>query len=322
MSSRSKKITLVLGAGASHAMGYPLGSSLRSKILELGIPGRQVFAIPAGLYFEDGLLLRFIDAFRRSQMTSIDAFLARRLEFLEIGKRSIAALLLEVEDEQRLINIEHQDHWYRYFFNRFAAENWEHLDFSNISIVTFNYDRSLEKFLHESIRESYGKSDVDAAAKLRTLKIIHIYGSLGSPISGDADYLPYGGAVTAEKVQAAASLLRVIPEGRDDDDTLNVARGMLSEADCIAFMGFGFDETNVARLHAKQTCRRKQPHPDFAYKDRQIVATCMGFTSAESTKAFHLIGQQVEGYHAPSTDPPGFHSIRCLDLLRETLILD
>lgn len=111
MLSRPKNITLVLGAGASHPMGYPVGAGLRSKILDLGIVDRQSFAIPAGLYHEDGLLQIFVDSFRRSQMFSIDAFLARRPEFSEIGKRSIAALLLEVEDEQRLLNTERRDHW-------------------------------------------------------------------------------------------------------------------------------------------------------------------------------------------------------------------
>ncbi len=260
-------------------MGYPVGSGLRSKILNLGIIDRQAFAIQAGLYYEDGLLHRFVDSFRRSQMLSIDAFLARRPEFSEIGKRCIAALLLEIEDEHRLVNTENRDHWYRYFFNKFAAESWEYLSFSDISIATFNYDRSLEKFLHESIKESYGKSDAEAAEKLSTLKIVHIYGSLGSPVPGDKNLLPYGGAITERKVKTAANSLRVIPEGRDDDDALTTARKMLSEADRIAFMGFGFDETNVARLHAQETCRRKQKHPDLLFKNRQIVATCMGFTS-------------------------------------------
>lgn len=322
MSSQPKKITLVLGAGASHAMGYPVGSGLRSKILELGIVDRQSFAIPAGLYYENGQLQRFVDSFRRSQMLSIDAFLARRPEFSEIGKRSIAALLLEVEDEQRLLNTEHRDHWYRYFFNKFAAESWEHLDFSNISIATFNYDRSLEKFLHESIKESYGRSDAEAAVKLNTLKIVHIYGSLGSPVPGANNHLPYGGEVTEPKVKIAADSLRVIPEGRDDDEALKIAREMLSRAERIAFMGFGFDETNVARLHAEKTCKRNQNQSVITYTNRKIVATCMGFTSAESLKAFRLIGQELDSYHSPSTEPPGFYPSNCLDMLRETLILD
>ena len=322
MSSRPKKITLVLGAGASHAMGYPVGAGLRSKILEVGNTDRQHFAITAGLYFEEGLLQRFVDSFLRSQMFSIDAFLARRPEFSDIGKRSIAALLLEVEDELRLRSTESRDHWYRYFYNRFAAESWEHLDFSNISIVTFNYDRSLEKFLHEAIKESYGKSDAEAAVKLDSLKIVHVYGSLGSPVPGKKDHLTYGGPVTAAKVKVAANSLKVIPEGRDDDAALNSARDMLTGADRIAFMGFGFDEVNVARLHAKQTCTRRVAQSGGLNKNRTIVATCMGFTSAEAKKAFQLIGQEFESYEPLTPIPTGFYSGSCLDLLRETLILE
>lgn len=319
MLSRYQKITLVLGAGASHAMCYPVGSELRRKILDLDKGDREIFAISAGLYGGDGLLSKFIGSFRRSQMFSIDAFLARRTEFSDIGKRSIAALLLEMEDEGLLFNIENKDHWYRYFFNKFATESWEHLDFSKISIATFNYDRSLEKFLHESIKASYDRSDAEAAAKLKTLKIVHIYGCLGSPILGEDNYLAYGGEVTAERVKLAAGSLLVIPEGRDNDASLIMARDMLSEADRIAFMGFGFDETNVARLLATDTCKKKKQQPGDMYKERRIVATCMGFTSAESMKAFRLIGQVLE---SACEDPPDFYKSNCLDLLRETLILE
>jgi hypothetical protein len=52
---------------------------------------RQSYAIPAGLYSEDNLLQKFVNSFKQSQMFSIDAFLARRPEFSEIGKRSVVA---------------------------------------------------------------------------------------------------------------------------------------------------------------------------------------------------------------------------------------
>jgi hypothetical protein len=90
MSSRPKNITLVLGAGASDAMGYPVSSDLRNK-LSLSMVDRQSYAIPAGLYSEDNLLQKFVNSFKQSQMFSIDAFLARRPEFSEIGKRSVVA---------------------------------------------------------------------------------------------------------------------------------------------------------------------------------------------------------------------------------------
>ena len=322
MSSKVKKITLVLGAGASYAVGYPVGTGLRNKICELATPAREYIALPAGLLsFEGGILHNFVNAFRKSQMFSIDAFLARRPEYVNIGKMAIATILLEIENENHLLTTDHTDHWYRYFYNKFASESWDHLDFSNISIITFNYDRSLEKFLHSSIKESYGKSDAEAAEKLDTLKIIHVYGSLGSPITGKPDYLSYGGEVSDDKVKIAANSLRVIPEGRDDDKALEIAREMLSNADRIAFLGFGFDETNVARLHPEQTCKKIMKDSTFI-KNRQIFATCKGLTAAESMKAFKLLGQDLVEYHAPTMDPPGFHSSNCLKMLRETLLLD
>lgn len=322
MSSKTKKITLVLGAGSSTSVGYPVGAGLRTKIFQLATQERQPFAIQAGLYTNDAQLHQFVSAFRKSQMLSVDAFLARRSEYAEIGKMAIATLLLEIEDEQHLLDVDHKNHWYRYFYNKFASESWSSLDFSDITIVTFNYDRSLEKYLHVSIKESYGKTDLEAAEKLETLKVIHVYGSLGSPIAGKADYLAYGGEISEDKVKIAANTIKVIPEGRDDDETLECARKMLANADCIAFMGFGFDETNVARLRPLETCQKKIRQEGAFYKNRKIIATCKGFTPAESMKAFRLIGQDTEGFHPDYSHPPGFHADDCLTMLRETLFLD
>jgi hypothetical protein len=78
------KLALVLGAGSSLSMGYPTGTELRRLILE---------ELPTELLCESGEYTeydigQFVKQFRASQMFSIDAFLARRNDFSDIGKKS------------------------------------------------------------------------------------------------------------------------------------------------------------------------------------------------------------------------------------------
>jgi len=47
---------------------------------------------------------------------------------------------------------------YRYLLNEIASCSWEEFDPSWLSIVTFNYDRSLEVFLCEALQDRYGKN--------------------------------------------------------------------------------------------------------------------------------------------------------------------
>jgi hypothetical protein len=311
---------LLLGAGASACMGFPIGSELRKSILDLSRSHRIDFAIGAGLIRTDmSELYQFNTEFGNSQTYSIDAFLARRPEFSDIGKRAIATVLLESESQQDPLTIESDDNWYRYLFNLISSDDWKSLTFEGVSIVTFNYDRSLQTYLLRAIQASYGVSSQQAAEKLKTLRLVHVYGSLGSPFEGDTSYLVYGGGATRDRVEKAAASLRVIPEGRDDDPTLEAARKELESAKNIAILGFGFDETNLKRLNSEVTCRQSIPTNEGDLIRRRI-ATCLGLTRAEAFKAYAKLGR---GFSETSFDlPTDFYPKGCLSALRESLILD
>jgi hypothetical protein len=120
----STNTTLVLGAGASIAMGYPTGGQLRDELLKLADSDRQGFSVAAGLFGPSHPSIHeFVDAFRQSQMYSIDAFLARRPAFTEIGKRAIAAVLLRCEQASSLDKWQHDDGWYQYLWMLAPTEN-------------------------------------------------------------------------------------------------------------------------------------------------------------------------------------------------------
>lgn len=318
----SLETTLVLGAGASFSMGYPVGAGLRQQLLQLADGNRQTSSINAGLYDPPGMLQKFVREFRESQLDSIDNFLARRTEFADIGKRAIAAVLLACENRDQLFSDESDDHWYRYLFNKLAADSWDELNFSKLSIVTFNYDRSFEHYLLWALMSSYGRSQEDVIDKLRQLQVIHIYGTLGAIWPNHTAYMPYGSDVTREKVTAAANTLRIIPEGRADDTTLQAAKALLYNADTIIFLGFGFDQTNLDRLNASKTCRAQRERLPNNFIERTVVATCKGLTVREIRSAHRRVcGDDPNSIIAPRYKSD-FLDTDCLGLLRATLALD
>lgn len=316
-----KRTTLILGAGASRAFGYPIGTGLRDLLIRLESE-RPVYCAKHGLFEDIKAVTAFASAFRHSELYSIDAFLARRKEFWEIGKRAVASVLLEIEARISL-NSSGDDHWYQYLWNTLAADSWETLDFSKLSVITFNYDRTFEHYLLASMRETYGKSLEEAIAKLDTLQIIHVYGSLGPTIPIRPDYFWFGTGFGPEELATAARHLRIIPEGRHDDGLMEAAKGLIRSADVIAFLGFGFDETNLRLLGAPETFNPIVASDRGNY-ERIIVATCVGKTTAEISHARDKTtghGKGTVRYGGEFSEGVYFRDAKCLELLRETMIL-
>lgn len=310
---------LVLGAGASLAYGFPLGRDLRQRILGISTSSAKQAGIIRERTEEQDIrkLSEFRSAFRHSQMYSIDAFLGRRPEFSEIGKKCIAAILLECEGSHALFSEgAEKDHWYQYLFNQFAQRDWDDLTFDDIAIVSFNYDRSLEHFLYVALQSTYGKCPNEAAKKLKTLRIVHVYGSLCAELPGSDAYLQSDGKIDIDKVGAAAKGLVVIPEGRIDSPTLLQARRWLEAARSICFLGFGFDPMNVERLAENEACSLWKQRPT-GHTMRRIVGTCLGMTKSEISAAYAKLTQK----NFAEAGEGRFLDANCTQLLRETLFL-
>lgn len=300
------KTTLILGAGASVTYGYPTGLKLRQDLLaSTGQLESNAGICGVGTQH----MLNFLEEFRHSQRPSIDSFLSQRMrDFEAVGKASVARILLANENEAALFR-EDGDHWYQYLIDALLRHEWDVLDLSWLSIVTFNYDRSLEWYLCRTLMSNYGKPIEEAVEKLAGLSVHHVYGCLGTPWKG-ANYIPYGHHAPHELpllVEASARRLRVIPEGRDNDASLEPIRKCISEAKRICFLGFSFDETNLRRLGAPF----RQHHDD-------ISGSCMGLFQGEVWKAYRQLQAsrpREEGL------PPNFYGDFCRDVLRKVQVL-
>lgn len=245
----------VLGAGASMPYGYPSGSELRDTICEyLSSNESSQFKYLYELGCKAADIRKFRTALLYSGKPSVDAFLEYRPEFLEIGRTAIAQVLIPCEQMSKLFtrspSKKNDDRWYEYFYQQLDAP-FENFDQNKVSIITFNYDRSLEHFLFTSLKHSYGKTDEECASKLQNIPIVHVYGQL--------DYLPWqkdGGRqynyhYVVDDLLKSAKEIKIVHEDVDlqNDPAFTKANSVLNEAKQIYFLGFGYHPQNVERLN-------------------------------------------------------------------------
>lgn len=245
----NRNTVLVLGAGASADYGFPTGRKLRIDICEQ-LAGKRAGPLRSQLT-DYGIsqpdFRKFSEALHRSGMPSVDAFLENKSKYMDIGKAAIAASLIPYERPESLLG-ELELKWYEYLFQRLGT-SLEEFQTHKLSIVTFNYDRSLEYFLFTAIRNSYVGTDEAAIALLKTIPIIHVYGQLGKPAFLGEDGRSYSPDVNRNSITACLDELQIISEANKRTRRgLSEAKGHLTSAELIAFLGFGYYGPNVRRL--------------------------------------------------------------------------
>ena len=308
--------TLILGAGASWTYGYPTGKELRIKILEIE---HDMNAFSEIAHVGIPTIRDFLNRFRLSSASSIDTFLSRNAKFDDVGKAAIAKVLYSCESINNLYAEDSdkvaQDNWYSYLLNTLAnCDEWKSFDPSWLTIITFNYDRSLEYFLSTSLQNMYGKSADEVNERLKSLKIVHVYGDLGVD---KLDSFGYGQALTDDDsmhnaICLAKQKLQIMHEGRDDEIILNPIRDIIKNADKIGFLGFGFDRINVSRILDTKII-------PFLTNPKNVVATTLGMTRAEVSRVKDWL---FHGNNLDDVKLAKFLHENCLGILRETLILE
>lgn len=302
-----KPTTLVLGAGASVPFGFPTGFELLQRVLEQTGSGQtqSFFEVLSSLRCNRKLINTFRESLLRSGKKSVDSFLEHRPDFVRIGKAVMAATLIGFENEA-LLHERHGKSWYEYLFG-FLATTFENFDKNKLSILTFNYDRSLEYFLLAALQHSYGRYPNECARKLSAIPIIHLHGDLGGvPFVGKKSVRPYSNKLTVRDVRLAAKRIRIVHESTRDEPQFERARKILSESKTICFLGFGYLEQNIQRLGFDSV---------NSYPASVVYGSTLGLTAAEQNHARRLFHNRLILSKGPS--------IGCdvLSFLRETGIL-
>jgi hypothetical protein len=277
----TQKVVLVLGAGASRPYGFPLGYGLKTRITDdlNAHTGRKMLSEVRDAGFSAEEIEAFRSALHKSGKRSVDAFLEHRPEFLKVGKTATACALIPCENEHVLFAA-NEENWYEYFFNRLNAR-FDEFDKNAVSIVTFNYDRSLEQYLITALRNAYGKSLQECAAKLRSIPIVHLYGQLGELPGLGSPEIAFGAPITPEILTKSAEGIQIIHEDISGKPQFQKAHELIRTSQRICFIGFGYDKTNLERLLG-----------DRVVENQQLFGSAKGFTRTECFR----IEQTLRGF--------------------------
>lgn len=237
----TKKTVFILGAGASKPYGFPLGQELRDDVIRVG---REISLLStlSKLSISEQEYRDFTTDLAESGYPSVDAFLEHREKWVPLGKAAIALCLLRAESEsaQRLFP-PHQprDHWYQALWARLKAPSWQAFKDMPWSVITFNYERSLEHYLVHVLCNNYQLKPHTVCSQL---PVLHIHGSLG-----DYDQFPYGSRITQSSHEIASRSIMVVHES-DWQKSFREAQRQIDGAERILFIGFGFHDQNLRKL--------------------------------------------------------------------------
>lgn len=182
---------------------------------------------------------------------SVDAFLENRPKYLPIGKAAIAACLIPYESQSHLHRKAEQLEWYEYLFQHMADLHGEFPD-NKLSVITFNYDRSLEYFLLLALKHSYGLGEREAVSLLDTIPLIHVYGQLGKPDFLSPEGRGYAPGVDTDIIDKAVAEIKILTEASEPTAEFARAHELIANADVLCFLGFGYHPTNWERLRVNK----------------------------------------------------------------------
>lgn len=316
-----KKTVLIVGAGASCEVGLPTGKDLRAQI-QRKIDIRYDFNKQISGDFQIAAALtkhvrsigqRDINPFLRCawqlhkalpQCISIDNLLdAHRGEqsYELVGKLGIAASILEAERKSKLF-FDGRDRpairfdainetWYAQLLQLLTqgvAKQDIHTVLSNLTIITFNYDRCIEHFLPHALANYYGIDTQRCIEAVNALDIHHPYGVVGrlpwQP--GTTDPVAFG-SDEAELLDPALQL-RTFSERIHDEAALNNLRTTILNANALIFLGFAFHQQNMDILK-----------PPVRSSAQTILATTKGISTPDCA----VVKQQIRELLIPGFDP-------------------
>ena len=192
---------------------------------------------------------------------------------------------------------------------------------NKVSFITFNYDRSLEHFLFENLfglLKNAGVTRSILASHFIKIPFIHVYGSIGylpwqkdvffdnegyyfperSILSyGHKDIHPLDAGVHLE------NMIEIMYDERKTKEEIQKARDLIEKSNRVLFLGFGYDERNLAILDIPNSL-----------KEKRIFGTAYGHTKNEIMHIKNLLGL------SSSTRNSDIYDCDCLMLLKEHLL--
>lgn len=308
-------IVFIVGAGASSEYGLPLGAKLKEEIAN---SARYRMADGAKRFddvdFWKLIRSRFpndVETFEQAgfdlakiigKMPTIDEALhyySSRKEVVELGKIAIAKHILSAERSSALYNKDNQwadvgkaqGTWLPRFMSMAisGARKEEVADaFSNISIVNFNYDRSLEYYLYWALQSEADLTEEEARNVLTRMTVLRPYGSIGGLEWQGTENIPYGGRGVDCDLVAVSKKIRTFTEQPDDSLSKQIEL-MIASSRVIVFLGFGFHQQNMSLLKVDTSAAKYvfTTVYNIHHENHELIEDIIGST-LRSSAAVHL----------------------------------
>ena len=256
---------LILGAGASAPYNFPTAAALKRIICNSFDNVWESFVWDKTQtpftqdYVEEqkNIAKKFTNDFRKFEHDSIDLFLDIFKEYADIGKKAIFLTILDSE-KKSMMKGRIQD-WYTELFRRMigTSGNYFKLSENNLTIITFNYDRSIENYLYNIFMDfSNSLNIIEKIEELNKIKIYHVYGKLADlPWQGDDNPLDYGQKINMAQLNRGKDNIKTIFERKENAETINTIINSIQSAKKIYFLGFGFAQENVEMLSLKRNIK-------------------------------------------------------------------
>ncbi|MCP4707690.1 MAG: hypothetical protein GY869_03615 [Planctomycetes bacterium] len=256
---------LILGAGASCSYGFPSGEKLIEDIVNNTRPNNLNPNDLLTHYGSLDLWGEFVQKLDDAEPASIDAFLNVQDEkFYEVGKASIAMALkpYEVNSVNMFNRNKNKEHWYKILWHYLSDDctNLKHFQSNKLTIITFNYDRSLEYYLYNKIRSFFPYSSPSHAKECgrilsNTINFFHVYGSFGKlpwQSNNEEPYIEYDqGIFSKNSLDHCLNNIKIIKEV-ERRGTEGPYLEKLNEAQRIYFLGFAFHPENMKAIQLKE----------------------------------------------------------------------
>jgi hypothetical protein len=154
------------------------------------------------------------------------------------------------------------------------VKTYEEIDFSKISVITFNYDRSLEYFFYDRLENGFNYEIVggSAAKVMETLNIEHVYGKV-CPLpwqDKEANTIEYG-VFNVDKTDLSLFSGNIKLIGQRTEKNMETIHNLIKDAQNIFFLGFCYDETNLRVLGI----------PRLLSLGQRIYGTAIGYLDEE-----------------------------------------
>lgn len=338
----NQRTVVVVGAGASKEVNLPTGYELKQIISNLldfrfdlrdqksGDPlilgalerivqkpeGKEGDINPylsAASHIRDSLSLaisidNFIDSQRGNEKIALCGKLAICRAILEAEKRSLIFFASsKMYDRYDFLRLDGT--WYLPFF-QLLTENCEITDlqdrFSSVSLIIFNYDRCIEHFLFNAVRDYYQLPDKEAATVVQAIHIYHPYGSVGQLSWQNAQRgIEFGATPQAEHLLAASERIRTFTEGTDPEGSeIHAIRQHMRSASRVLFIGFAFHRLNMQLISPNGS--------DRGVGAPQCFATTLGISNSDEL----VIRNQIDSLFQHPVDTKMVNA-KCADFFSE-----